>query len=300
MPPETNGEATPQKNVEELALEFLQGTREVPTEEITPEFVAEQTEAPAQVASDHPAWNAILDAVPAEYHDALKPTLQEWDTGVSRRFQKLHDEYEPLKALADYDPDTVREAVNIYTQLVNDPAATWETIGRVFELSPQDTAQSGSSIEEDFEDLDLPDALIARLARIDDQDKQLQLITEELNRRRAEEEEAEGEAELDAYLVELEEEYGEFDADYVIGLLSVGIDGEEAISRWQAIRGNGQPVQQQVAAPAPTSAASSAPKVMSSAGGVPTSTSSLPDLTNLSNQNTQALVEQILRQAQQE
>ena len=103
-----NGETV---DMSQLALEFLQGTR--PTTSVEETSETEESDTPeVEEVTTHPAWKSILDAVPAEYHDALKPTLQEWDTGVSKRFQKLHDEYEPLKRFENYEPDTVEELVD--------------------------------------------------------------------------------------------------------------------------------------------------------------------------------------------
>jgi len=291
MAPEENGDTA---DIKQLALDFLNETGEDSDEDDYEEDDEEETEA--RSASGHPAWKSILDAVPEEYHDALTPTLQEWDTGVSRQFQKLHDKYEPFEALSDYDPDTVKEALNIYTQLVNDPAATWETIGKVFDLSPQETTQSGSFDEEDFDGMELPEALVNKLAQVDEMGEVLQIVTRELNQRREQEEMLEGDAELDEYLAELEEEYGEFDEDYVVALIGAGVDGDEAVERFQALFESDEyesdeddDDEYEYEAP------NSAPKIMSSAGGVPTSVSGLSDLSKLNSQNTKELVTEILR-----
>src|SRR4029078_3596605 len=62
----------------------------------------------------HPAWRQILDQIPEEYHDSIIPELQRWDAGVSRRFQRIHDEYAPYKELGEFEPDSVKEAMNVY------------------------------------------------------------------------------------------------------------------------------------------------------------------------------------------
>jgi hypothetical protein len=282
-----NGEAL---NLQELALEFLQGASGAAATDSDTTDDSNEGSAPSVI----PQWKPILDAVPAEYHDALLPTLQEWDANVSRRFQKIHDEVEPYKQFDEYDPATVKEAVDVYTQLLNDPAATWETIGKAFGLSPQVSSQSdSSSVDEDFDGLELPDALRARLAKLDDHDRVLDLVTTELLSRRQAEEEAREDAALEAYLGELQEQYGDYDVDYVVGLLGVGVSGEEAMERWQAISGQSSGTSTSNPTPRP------APKVMSSSGGVPAESSG-PDLSKLSNQDTKALVENILRLAAQE
>ena len=93
---------------------------------------------------------------------------------------------------------------------------------------------------------------------------------------------------LDAYIAYLHEpEPGkrvEFDEDYVITLLANGVDGEEAVSRYQKI----------VETAAPKSAPNPAPRIMPSGGGVP---SNAIDPKTLSDSQTQDLVTQILQQA---
>lgn len=288
-----NGETV---DLEQLALEYLQGTTSDTTEE---EYADEEGEHEApKKASGHPAWKPILDAVPEEYHEALMPQLQEWDTGVSRKFQDIHDKYAAYEELEDYDPSDLKEAAEIYQQLVNDPAATWESIGRVFGLSPQETAQSASEAESgDFDDLELPPALMAKLAKVDKQEQMLEMIAADLQGRNVAEEEAEEDAALEEYLEELAEEYGAFDEDYIVTLLAAGIDGDEAIARYQELVGEANA--EQVAEVESSDSRTSAPRIMSSSGGVP-SGSGNPNLSKLSDQDTKGLVAEILRLAQQE
>lgn len=234
----------------------------------------------------HPAWQSILSQIPEELHSKVIPTLQEWDAGVSRRFQKIHDEYSGFKEFEEVDIDDLRQAYKVYSALTEDPQSTWETIGRVYGLSPQQVSQAMSSEEDDL-DLDaLPQSIRDRLSRIDQHDALLQQMAYQMQEAQAAEEEAEEDAALDELLEELQEEYGEFDEDYVVGLIASGVDPEEAVERFQQFTARYQPqVPQQPA-----------PRVMSSGGGVPSSTP--VNVTGLNNQDTQALVAEILRLSQ--
>src|SRR4249920_3440490 len=71
----------------------------------------EYEEDDEQDYAGHPAWQEILNKVPAELHGQIIPTLQKWDTGVSRQFQKIHDSYAPLRQFEDTDPSDIREAL---------------------------------------------------------------------------------------------------------------------------------------------------------------------------------------------
>jgi hypothetical protein len=84
-------------------------------------------------------------------------------------------------------------------------------------------------------------------------------------------------------LQELAEEFGEYDEDYVVGLIAAGIDGEEAVARYQAA----------IHKQAPPPVRTPAPKVMSGSGGVPSSGS--VDLAKMSPQDTKRFVMEALR-----
>jgi hypothetical protein len=228
----------------------------------------------------HPAWQEILDAIPEQYRDAVMPTLEKWDKGVSNRFQSLHSKYEPLKQYAEYDPTELEIAINLKQAIEADPRAVWELLAQTYELQPleQGASEQGSVdmgqgyYEEGGSEVD--PLILQQLA-----EQQAQLA--ELQQARELEE---AEEQLDAYMAYLHDEHGEFDDDYVVTLLANGVDGEEAVNRYKS--------KFQAAAPtAPT-----APKVMGAGGGVP---SRAIDPNALSNNETKDLVAQMLLQAQQ-
>jgi hypothetical protein len=234
----------------------------------------------------HPAWQEILSKVPAELHAQIIPTLQKWDTGVSRQFQKIHDTYAPLRQFEDADPNDIREALGVYEALNSNPEATWEAIGRVYGLSPQQVSQALSSDEEELDDL--PAGIRDRLSRIDMHEQVLEAVTDEMLRRQVADTEAQEDEALEEYLAELQEQYGEFDEDYVVGLLAAGIDGDEAVEQYQEMV---QSIAQQYGGkPQPQR---TAPNVMSGSGGIPNI--GQVDPYKLSNSQTQDLVSEILR-----
>jgi hypothetical protein len=256
---------------------------------------AEAVEAEEEVEefTGHPAWKDILDVVPAEHRGQVQSKLAEWDAGVSRRFQKIHDEYAPYKALEDYDPDTLKTAAEVYDALLSNPKDTWETIGRVYGLSPQQVSDIADEIEDD--DYELPASVRNKLSKLDEHERILGMVTQREMDRQAAEEQAQEDAALEEYLEELAEEYGEFDEDYVIGLIAAGVDGDEAVERYQQIIASHT---QQSTSAATATPRVTAPTVMSGSGGIPTSGS--VNVSKLNNQDTQALVAEMLRLAASE
>lgn len=253
-----------------------------------PETEVEETEEEVSTAG-HPAWQEILDTIPQEYRNAVLPTLQKWDAGVSRQFQKIHDSYAPLREFEDLDPAEVRDALGVYQALNENPEATWEAIGRVYGLSPQQISQAMASEDEEVEDYlnGLPAGIRDRLSKLDVHEQVLENITRELLQRQASEEEAQEDEALEEYLEELHEEYGDFDEDFVVGLMAAGVDGEDAIGQFQQIT-------ERIAQQYGESTRRSSPSVMSSSGGIPNVGS--VDPSRLSSRDTQDLISEILRQ----
>lgn len=279
---EDNAPESQSISIEDLAAQML-GLDE------DEEYEDDEEEQP-QARSQHPAWRQILSQIPDEYHDAIIPTLQQWDAGVSRRFQRIHDEYAPYKELGDFEPDAVKEAMNVYNALNTDPAATWEAIGRVYGLSPQQVSQAASD-DEDFDMDDLPGPIRDRLNRLDEHDRTLsqlsqQIQAQQIAQQQAAQMESEDEA-LEEYLEDLRGEYGDFDEDYVVGLIAAGLDGDEAVERFQQL------IYQLQDDDDDEEDAPNYPRVMSGGGGVPNIGE--VDTSKMSNQDTQSLIAEILR-----
>lgn len=231
----------------------------------------------------HPAWQEILDAIPEQYREAITPTLEKWDKGVSKRFQSLHSKYEPLKQYADYDPQELEIAVNLKQAIEADPKAVWELLAQTYDLSLEQGASEQGSVDmgqQYYEEGEGPDPLLLQTQQ------QLAEQAAEIASLKQARELEEATEQLDAYMAYLHDEHGEFDDDYVVTLLANGVDGVEAVNRYNAKFTAAQ------SQPAPVGA----PKVMGAGGGVP---SRAIDPNTLSNNETKDLVAQMLLQAQQ-
>lgn len=268
----TDDDGTEGLTIEDLAAQML-GLNE---EEMEVDDDDEDDDEP----QGHPAWRSILEVVPQEYQSQVREQLAAWDAGVSRRFQKIHDEYAPYQDLEDYDPAMLKTAADVYSSLINNPKDTWETIGRVYGLS----SDQDSEDDDDEDGYELPAAVRNKLSKLDEHDRILGQLAQNYQQIQARDTEAQEDAELDEYLEELAEEYGDFDEDYVVGLIAAGIDGEEAVARYQFLMDQAQGQSQ---------GRQYAPNVMSGSGGIPTSGS--VNVSALNTQDTQNLVAEILR-----
>jgi hypothetical protein len=92
---------------------------------------------------------------------------------------------------------------------------------------------------------------------------------------------------LEDYLEELRGMYGDFDEDYVVGLIAAGVEGDEAVGRFQQLY---YALQQDDDDEEETP---NYPRVMSGGGGVPDY--SQVDTSKMTDQDTQELIAEILR-----
>lgn len=271
-------------DIQQLAAQML-GQDEEQFEEDGDEEYFEEDEDEGYQGQGHPAWRQILDQIPEEYHSKVMPTLADWDAGVSRRFQQLHDEFAPLKEFEETDPEELRQALKIYKSLNEDPSATWETIGRVYGLSPQKISQATS--DDDFDLDSLPDAVKNRLMQVDQQNAIIQDLQSRFEEQQALDNEAAEDEALENVLEELAEEFGDFDEDYVVGLIAAGVDPEEAVGRFQEIAERMGYYEDD------DEEEEDYPQIMSAGGGIPNAGD--VNVNGLSNQDTQELVAELLR-----
>lgn len=287
------GDSTPSSDgiepvdVQALAVQMLEGNNQPPqTEETTEEtedLGSDEQGNETKKLGGHPAWQEVLSAVPEELHEALTPKLKEWDAGVTRRFQEIHSQYEPLKAFEPlveqgYDPDSLSQAVGLYNALNTDPEQLWRALGEAYGLA----VEQESAEDDESEYGELPPQIAEQLAR---QERALELMAEQLQNRETLEQQAQEQAALDGYLEQLRDAYGDYDEDYVLTKMAAGVDGELAVRQYQ-----------EIVPPVTQTTKSSPPKVLGNSGvgsgGVPTSS---PEVTRLTDQDTKNLVVEMLR-----
>ena len=114
-----------------------------------------------------------------------------------------------------------------------------------------------------------------------------QAVAEYVLQQHDEQQEALADDELDAEMAALAEKHGEYDENYVMGLMLTGVPADEAVQQYHSM------VEQIRSTPRPSD---SAPVVMGSGGGLP---SGAVNVSALDETSRQKLVADILRQAAQ-
>lgn len=199
-------------------------------------------------------WAKYLEGVPSSFTPLIESRFKEWDADVTRRFQKVHSDYEPLKpyqplAEAGYDPDQLYQLAEA---LNSNPRQVYEALvanfGDEWGLGDNSSEQG----QEDNEDDDLPEYD----PKIHELESTVNTMADILLEQHRREQEAQEDAQLDAYLSSLREQHGDFNEKVVLGLMNSGMSGEDAIAEYQAA------INQRNRPPAP--------KLLGSGGGIPT------------------------------
>ncbi|HET7713228.1 MAG TPA: hypothetical protein VFK94_01955 [Patescibacteria group bacterium] len=256
----------------------------------------------------HPAWAEILETLPDEFHPLIKPKLEKWDSGVQTRFENLQSKYKPYEPLIqnDVDMEYIQQAIGLAAAIEQDPQRVYEALAEAYGYGKgQGVADATSGTDDDdsdYDDLDSDDPIAKRLA---EQERMMEQLASTFLADREAQEMQEANAQLDAYMSALHEAYdksGGFDENYVLTMISQGIDGEQAVKQFQESvqrftgnsgangGGNGNLSQQQ-------SAGSQAPPIMGGSGGLP---SNRTDPRTLSDAETRDYVAQMLKQANEE
>jgi len=245
---------------------------------------------------DNPAWKPFLDVLPSSLHDTVKPVLKEWDQGINSRFQEIHQQYEPYKQLetAGANAETIQQAWQLLQALDTDPRAFYDEMGKYYQFvgtggqeSPeQGVVEPQGELALDFGSPELNQAWQAQAAQLKQQEELLTTIAQVMLGQQQSAEEAQADLELDQALTTAREKHGDFNEQYVLSLVSNGMELNDAIAHYKTT------IEQELA----QRQRPSAPQVIGGSGN-----GSLPanaiDVTKLNQKQTRTLVQDILAKA---
>ena len=227
--------------------------------------------------------NPFLAKIPEVDRNVVAKYIKDWDAGVTRRFQQIHQEYKPYKDLG-VGVEDLQGAWALQSMINEDPARVYELLGQVLQQSSGETPgqqQQQAPIENEFGD-ELPPAFVEKFTRMEQMLEAMagQFLQSQETQQAQEEDDA-----LNSYLGELHDQFGDFDEDWVLSKMLKGMDGEQAVQQY------GQWLQNQInermsgKRPVP---------VLGGGGAVPTNG---VDPRKLTSQQTQDLVAQMLANA---
>jgi hypothetical protein len=248
----------------------------------------------------NPAWNDLLNEIPSSLHHVVTPHLTKWDQGIQQKFQQIQQDtsvYEPYKDFVDnkVDPQSIQQALAVMGMLNDKPEQFFQEMQNFYSddprfkgiLKPEGQGQQEFDLGEDQQKQQQQYNLESD-PRFQQLTQQQEIIANFLSTQVQQQEQAKEDAALDAELTAMTQKFGEFDEDYVLGLVSSGIDLDKAVQRYKNIEAKFRQ------APLP---GSNLPPVVNPGGGVPSTAINPADL---SSQDTKNLIASYLASQAQE
>lgn len=180
--------------------------------------------------NDDSIANPFLNGIPEQDRAIVAKYVKDWDSNVTKRFQSIHEQYQPYKDLGDVE--SIQRAMDIINLLENDPHTFAENLANVL-------SQLGEDDEEFDEDNDMSDDYQLSGDQEPDELSELKTTVQSLAQTIEQERQARQEAadmeELDNYIKQLHTTHGDFDDDYVLVQMSRGLDPEKAIEKYNSM-----------------------------------------------------------------
>jgi len=198
--------------------------------------------------------NPFLKDIPEADRNVVAQYVKDWDSGVTKKFQAIHDSYKPYKELG-MEPDKLAEAVNIYRIIEEEPERVLEVLQEMLKVENEEVEPVITQpVIPEYEGL--PQPFVEKFSQMETAlDRFNQFIEAQENQRV----EAQQVQELDTLLERMHTKHGAFDDEFVIAKLAAGLNPEDAYTAYSSLV-------EKLTAPK----SSPAPSLLGGAGGVPT------------------------------
>lgn len=238
----------------------------------------------------NPAWDAVLNVLPEQFHSVVTPHFQQWDQSAQSRVEQANaqlKEFEAYKPFVEHgiSTDEMEQGLRLLWEINNNPQNVYQALQQAYNYGQQPgTTPQTPEIDENNPLSQLPPEI---LEKINSQEGVLQAVAQIVLNDAQAKQDATADADLDRELNSLKEKHGEYDEDYVLAKMQNGMSGEDAVKSYQALV--------QRITPAPF-----APAVLGNRGGGSGIPSGAIDPTKLSGKETRNLVAEMLAAAQRQ
>lgn len=176
--------------------------------------------------------SGFLKNIPETDRPFVEKYVKEWDAGVTRKFQSIHDQYKPYKDLG-VDAPTVQRAVQIMQMLNTDPMNFYNLLraelgDRIPQETPRPQPQPGEQELPPWAEGMNPE-FFNRFGRLE---QMLTTLAERYLETEKMSEQQKQDAQLENYLGSLRQKHGEFDEQWVLSRMYQGVDGEQAVKEY--------------------------------------------------------------------
>lgn len=248
----------------------------------------------------NPAWNDVLNAVPAEFHNVLTENFKKWDQEAQSKIEQANAQiraFEPYKAFVDNQipASELENGLRLMYEVNTNPKDVWEALGKAYNLTPaqvQQIANDTANATDPNQPQGQPNAGQQQYKdpRIDQLQQGIELVSQIVLQDQQAKQAALEDQKLANELKSLEQKHGAFDEGYVLAMMQNGMNGEEAVKAFQSFRTgllqNGQQ--------------SFAPNIIGSSSGGTGYPSQAIDPRKLDDKGTRDLVRQMLEASNRE
>lgn len=264
----------------------------------------ENQDSPNENGGVNPAWNPVLESIPAEFHNVLTPHFKEWDSNYQKGLEKARSEvqaqYDPYKPFIEnqVDPQQIQQSLELFQILENDPQRVYEALHEQFGTEDFAQGQDDDDFSYDpgavenspqFQQLQANfNALAEQIQSQQEQQQEQQIYEEELNNIQST---------VEDLAPKFQQQYGfEMDREQV---LRIAIQNMEMTNSDLDIPGAAKEFADMVSryrTPAPPPGQQT-PNVLPTNGGIPQANF---DVTKLDEDQRQELVAEMLRKAHEQ
>jgi hypothetical protein len=183
---------------------------------------------PKETPSQDSLGNGFLSKIPEQDRPIVEKYVKDWDSGVTTKFQELHNQYAPYKELGDIGD--IQQALEVMEALRLDPKGFYDNLSKIMEELNEDDEMS----------LNEPPVEIKEPENADSSEvAQLKAALEDLSSKWTAHEQTVAEKaqmdELDGIMSKLHTEHGDFDDRWVLLQLADGVSPEDAIQKWNSL-----------------------------------------------------------------
>lgn len=184
--------------------------------------------------------NPFLEGVDEADREIVSKYINEWDAGVTKKFQELNGKLKPYEDLG-VDVESIQHAVSVMRWADEDPAGFYQEVkNRIHALAEEgvidmsmlegDTPDPVGSNLPEFEGV--PEQFVQRYQGLENQ------LNEVLEWKKNQESQAESQSrqqQLDNLFENLHNDHGDFDKAAVMGRILEGMSPEEAVKDYQKL-----------------------------------------------------------------
>lgn len=193
----------------------------------------------AQGTGVNPNFQPLLNDLPQDLHSKVLPHLQQWDSGVNRRFEKLQSDYAPWKPVlsSGVTPDMVQNSLALMNLLDSNPEALYKILADTykFDKANENAGQGQPPSNQQAPVDEIPDYARSLQQQYGQMEQNFTTLAQHVLEQRRAEAEAREDATLANEFKAAHNKIGEFDDEWVKSrcLADLNLSVEQAARQYQ-------------------------------------------------------------------